>query len=461
MGFFPWFEPDQSNGRVIPWSTAFPTDTYTIGKLIGQGSFGSVYECYNCKSRQWVACKVIPKTLITNAAIRDVLRWEMQIMRKVSSHRNIVSLEAVHEDPSAVYFVMERCFGGDLFDYTSRLGKIPEPEAANIFGQLVSAVSFCHKIGVVHRDLKPENVLLTCGQSDTSSAFDPSSSPLSRESISTCSHQGSPQSSIPCSSSSSSLVPFAYDGSGGESKRVAAMTPDVSAASLREAMYPRVKLTDFGMAAQSRPGGWVTGRVGSLPYEAPEVMTKTRYTFKADIWSLGIILYTMLSGKWPFYAKKKKDLIEQIRAGRVDLSSGPWLTVSREAKDLIQRMLSRHPSQRPTCSEILQHPWLVRHFVRAEGSVPMPIASAAATAEVDDVIVNYECSGCKQKQVDLEEGLQQIYWDHWNKPFLPDNLHVYEKLQGACDVHLHALGNWWGLFVHRDIADESASQCPK
>ncbi|CAI5482513.1 unnamed protein product [Closterium sp. Yama58-4] len=267
---------EHSPDRVIPWTSEFPDDLYTLGGVLGKGTYGSVYECVEKKTGKCLACKVIQKHLVRNEEDKWELRREMQIMRELGCHCNIVSLQRVYEDSSAVYFVMEKCSDGDLLRYISRSGPADEHEVAKIFRQLVTAVAFCHDHGVVHRDLKPDNVLLTRQQSD----------------------------------------------------------PSLSGNS---------------------PFGDLNTYKEPL---TPELLCRLKYNEKVDVWSLGVILYTMLAGRWPFYSPKRSMMKKMICAGQLDLASEPWHLVPTEAKDLIRRMLTVDPSHRPSCQELLRHPWL-------------------------------------------------------------------------------------------------------
>ncbi|CAI5484947.1 unnamed protein product [Closterium sp. Yama58-4] len=327
---------EHSPDRVIPWTSEFPDDLYTLGGVLGKGTYGSVYECVEKKTGRCSACKVIQKHLVRNEEDKWELRREMQIMRELGCHCNIVSLQRVYEDSSAVYFVMEKCSDGDLLGYISRTGPADEHEAAKIFRQLITAVAFCHEHGVVHRDLKPDNVLLTRQQSDPSLSGN-----LPFEDLNTYKDSLSYLFSTLFTSSDQLCKPPAAD---------AELTAGQA--------YLQVKLTDFGQAVTCRRGGSVCGAAGSLPYTAPELLCRLKYNEKVDVWSVGVILYTMLAGRWPFYSPKKSTMKKMICSGQLDLASEPWHLVSSEAKDLVRRILSVDPSHRPSCQELLRHPWL-------------------------------------------------------------------------------------------------------
>lgn len=128
------------------------------------------------------------------------------------------------------------------------------------------------------------------------------------------------------------------------------------------------KLADFGLARQLKVyrGNQVeelSGTCGTWAYNAPEMRAKgERYGRSADIWSLGVILFIVLSGYHPFDPHGKGDKEKMLKAiSRDEWSFGDkcWKRISDEAKDLISWMMARDPAERPTASEILQHPWFL------------------------------------------------------------------------------------------------------
>ncbi|CAI5980491.1 unnamed protein product [Closterium sp. NIES-64] len=123
-----------------------------------------------------------------------------------------------------------------------------------------------------------------------------------------------------------------------------------SAASASTTM-PSAKLADFGLSLALRPGQRVVGYAGSFPYEAPEVLANKAYDQSADIFSLGVTLYAMLSGTWPAFHRSR------CLDDAVDWELPCWRKVSEVAKDLIRWMVSPLPHMRPTVDEVLAHPW--------------------------------------------------------------------------------------------------------
>lgn len=132
-----------------------------------------------------------------------------------------------------------------------------------------------------------------------------------------------------------------------------------------------IKLTDFGLS-------FVKGSVGSdsmmqsvcgTPiYMAPEVIDDLGYSQQCDIWSIGVIMYTLLTGRPPFVAETEEKLYELIKKGEVDFSDPCWETCHESAKNLLLGMLKVDPAYRRTAKEILNHPWITGDSEASETS---------------------------------------------------------------------------------------------
>uniref|UniRef100_A0A6I8P4P0 Ribosomal protein S6 kinase n=1 Tax=Ornithorhynchus anatinus TaxID=9258 RepID=A0A6I8P4P0_ORNAN len=125
-----------------------------------------------------------------------------------------------------------------------------------------------------------------------------------------------------------------------------------------------IRICDFGFAKQLRAeNGLLMTPCYTANFVAPEVLKRQGYDVGCDIWSLGILLYTMLAGYTP-YANgpndSPEDILIRIGRGKFNLSGGNWDTVSDVAKDLVSKMLHVDPHQRLTALQVLQHPWITQ-----------------------------------------------------------------------------------------------------
>ncbi|KAM8858436.1 calcium/calmodulin-dependent protein kinase type II subunit gamma isoform 18-T18 [Spinachia spinachia] len=120
-----------------------------------------------------------------------------------------------------------------------------------------------------------------------------------------------------------------------------------------------VKLADFGLAieVQADQQAWF-GFAGTPGYLSPEVLRKDPYGKPVDIWACGVILYILLVGYPPFWDEDQHKLYQQIKAGAYDFPSPEWDTVTPEAKNLINQMLTINPAKRITADQAIKHPWV-------------------------------------------------------------------------------------------------------
>ncbi|XP_049540936.1 serine/threonine-protein kinase SIK3 isoform X2 [Anopheles darlingi] len=131
---------------------------YELEKTIGKGNFAVVKLASNVITNSKVAIKIIDKTCLDEENLAKTFR-EISIL-KVLHHPHITRLYEVMESRNKIYLVTEHAAQGEIFDHLVANGRMKEEEAARIFSQIVSAVDYCHRHGIVHRDLKAENVLL-------------------------------------------------------------------------------------------------------------------------------------------------------------------------------------------------------------------------------------------------------------------------------------------------------------
>ncbi|CAG9331053.1 unnamed protein product [Blepharisma stoltei] len=141
-----------------------------------------------------------------------------------------------------------------------------------------------------------------------------------------------------------------------------------------ESADAKLKIVGFKHSQFIKPNGKLTKFTGTSYFAAPEMISGS-YDNKCDIWSLGIILYIMLSGLVPYKAKSEQSLYKKIQEKPVSFDFSVWDGISKEAKDLIKWMLKKNPSNRPTIDEVFENNWIKQ---RANNSIKdNPIVSTS------------------------------------------------------------------------------------
>ncbi|XP_041363803.1 calcium/calmodulin-dependent protein kinase type II delta chain-like isoform X3 [Gigantopelta aegis] len=292
-------------------STVKFSDIYELKEELGKGAFSIVRRCVQKATGLEFAAKII-NTKKLSARDHQKLEREARICRLLK-HPNIVRLHDSIQDEGFHYLVFDLVTGGELFEDIVAREFYSEADASHCMQQILESVNYCHQHGIVHRDLKPENLILA-------------------------SKAGSP---------AVKLADFDLDC---EPENLLLASKAKGAA---------VKLADFGLAieVQGDQQAWF-GFAGTPGYLSPEVLRKDPYGKPVDIWACGVILYILLVGYPPFWDEDQHRLYAQIKAGAYDYPSPEWDTVTPEAKNLINSMLTVNPAKRITASEALKHPWI-------------------------------------------------------------------------------------------------------
>lgn len=302
--------------------------SFVIDREIGKGSFAQVYMGWHKESKAAVAIKSVELERL-NKKLKENLYGEIQIL-KTLRHPHIVALHDCVESSTHINLVMEYCELGDLSLFIKKRDKLithpathemarKYPCAPNsglhevvirhFLKQLCSALEFLRAKNYVHRDVKPQNLLLLPAQAFRA------------------------ERALPIMQASrDSLIPIS------------------GLASL-----PMLKLADFGFARVLPSTSLADTLCGSPLYMAPEILRYERYDAKADLWSVGTVLYEMITGRPPFRARNHVELLRKIEAAEDIIKFPREVIVTPDLKALVRALLKRSPVERLSFENFFAH----------------------------------------------------------------------------------------------------------
>ena len=162
-----------------------------------------------------------------------------------------------------------------------------------------------------------------------------------------------------------------------------------------------LKLIDFGLAKSISSHRKMTTKTGTCYYVSPEILAGP-YNEKCDIWSLGVILFMMLSGYPPFDGDNDKEILEAVKTTPLAFTEPVWDTISPEARDLITRLLDREPETRPSANEVLHHPWITE-FIHSPTTPAVIDATQLRTyqnsVKFRRTVLNYMATQCSSEEI--------------------------------------------------------------
>ncbi|CDS43299.1 serine:threonine protein kinase SIK3 [Echinococcus multilocularis] len=285
--YFPRLLPTRStdslhppNRFIDPLTTSTTVGPYHMRRLLGRGNFAVVKLATHTQLNVPVAVKIINKELVGGQNLTKISR-ELEAMKRCYRHPNIIRLYHIMETDANIYMVTEYASRGEVFDHISLSHAFTEKEARELFWQIVCAIDYCHKLGIVHRDLKAENLLI-------------------------------------------------------------------------DADF-KIKVADFGFCNFFTPEHLLTTHCGSPQYAAPELFKGESYDGPlVDVWSLGVILYILVCGSFPFPGESLGDIRSQVLRGLVRF---PFF-LSSACEQVIRGMLQVEPSRRLRLAQVTTTPWM-------------------------------------------------------------------------------------------------------
>lgn len=283
-------------------------------------------------------------------------RDKMEFVLNLPDSCGIALPHEVLEDDKAFYIVSMRAPGSDLHESIRSKGEFSIEEARDIIYYLLEAVRFLHQCGAVHRDLKLENIVLDL------------------ESLRYCaSAQNTALSNRGLAEQRAASKP--------ESSSQPAISSQLPAASDCSPQLLPLKIVDLDTVEEFGPGCPLARFVcGTDQYTSPEAYSG-KYSPQTDIFAVGVVAFRLVTGKFPFPddvftdepgenwvgSPKMLQVRCRLKAVKVDFKQ-PVFQRHPDARDLLQRMISMNPQERPLAHEALQHPWLGRGKGKFAGS---------------------------------------------------------------------------------------------
>lgn len=311
---------DFSNEKVSRRDTRL--GNYILGKTLGEGEFGKVKLGWKQGGSTSVAVKIIRKEKLNDKTRLEKVNREVRILQDLD-HPNIVRLHEMVETDRTMGIVLEYAPNGELFNFILNSRFLKDENAKRLFAQLVSAVGYLHRMGIIHRDLKLENLLLDRNHNiivtdfGFANRFDPDDD----------------------------------------------LGDDIQTNLNDRKFVSKYRLNELDSRGLRR-GDLMATSCGSPCYAAPElVISDGLYTGrKVDVWSVGVILYAMLAGYLPYDDDPRNPDGDNINLlysyiSETELKFPDYVTP--HARDLLKRILVPDPRTRAELFEVARHSWLL------------------------------------------------------------------------------------------------------
>ena len=347
-------EPESENSKNPDYQQVIKIANYVLkAKPIGKGSYGTVFLAKNENNEYFAAKRIDLSLLESDKRLKEKFMSEARLYHHLKS-KHIIHLHDLQKTKNHIYLFLEYCDSETLESFLNKyqdvFNHLLSPSLLQFFvSQIVEGLSYMAAHNCIHRDLKPENIMI----SSTSNSLGKSninSIVLEEENILKISLKKSLNT---------------YNVFGKIIERPKYFDDDIikdESVFENEIKKNIIKIIDLGFARELDNEGYAQSACGTPAFIAPEIFDAlsggTKFGQKVDLWSLGVTIYNLAFGKFPFNGPAPQKFMNEFKIGLYEIPNTP--NVSLELIDIINGLLKRNVTRRYSWNHIINHPFLIK-----------------------------------------------------------------------------------------------------